>query len=551
MRFDVRQILTVALLGPLPFTAEAVGLGELRVLSALGERFHGEIPILNTSGPISQGCFHLTESSPGAIPEAPWLANAHVSVLTDPPRLKISTRKQVLDPVAQLAIYTGCGNYLTRHYVALLSPPKEPSAAEPTALRPPETLSTSLPPAASAPAPAPAPAKESSRSASRRASVAAMPGETASGMARRLYPRSEAAQKRFVSQMVALNPEWLTSTAGDEPLPEGVELNYPPPPSRRKKTERASSPVSNDRLVLSANEPLQLRLDVELPHVQPASSVSAPTGGEISARIYDVEQQIKAARVQIEALKGEYPAPPPAIRALIAELETRLVTIELNVARVDLANLEGEKKLAEAPAEAVPVLAKTEIPVDKKMTVEAPVASALPVEKAQSAEASGGTGGGTLVLGILGLGAALGVLLHRRRGKRNEGLLQTGAVAEEPDSQTSLEERRMPVSQTVLAASSELEHAISEDKTGGIHVVHDPEELEHPVEVADIMLIYGQTQEAMDVLRSFMEAHPGQSLRVAKRLLELYKQLGMKEEFEMLAVQTCSQYGLPLMSWNE
>lgn len=68
----------------------------------------------------------------------------------------------------------------------------------------------------------------------------------------------------------------------------------------------------------------------------------------------------------------------------------------------------------------------------------------------------------------------------------------------------------------------------------GPRPVDDPEELERPVEVADIMLAYGQTQSAIDVLKGFVDAHPAKSFKTAMRLLELYKQSGMQMEFEEL-----------------
>ena len=108
----------------LPFPAVAFGLGEFRVTSPLGERFRAEIPVQSPSSSTHAGCFHLSTTSPDAVDDTPWLSEVHIGLITDPARLVITSRKPVFDPVVQMAIYTGCGTYLTRHYIVLLSPPK-------------------------------------------------------------------------------------------------------------------------------------------------------------------------------------------------------------------------------------------------------------------------------------------------------------------------------------------------------------------------------------------------------------------------------------------
>ena len=107
----------------LPIPVGASGLGEIRAISPLGDRFRAEIPILNPSPSITAACFRLTQVSPDAIDDIPWLTNAQIAVLSAPPRLVISTRWQMVDPVIQLAIDSSCDAAPSRHYTALLSPP--------------------------------------------------------------------------------------------------------------------------------------------------------------------------------------------------------------------------------------------------------------------------------------------------------------------------------------------------------------------------------------------------------------------------------------------
>ena len=571
MRVSGHRLLTLAFCIALPFSANAAGLGELRVASALGERFRAEIPVVNATESMSQGCFHLATTAPEAIADAPWLDNAHVAFEANPPRLLISTRRPVFDPVVQLAIYTGCGTYLTRHFVALLSPPKDPVAGSPA-------LSREIRPAVATPPVQPAAGEGMPRRKVVSSARTALPGETASDMARRLHPRSKAAQKRFVDQMVALNPEWLSSSAGDELLPEGVDLKYPQPP-QRKKAERKVAPASataaepatkssatdtadkSDRLVLSPGEPL-------LPG--PAAELSpARVDAEISARISGVEQQIITARAQIKSLRDQYPSPPPAVQTLLADLEARLITVELNVARINLANLAGEKQPEPMPPPVAPVsVAATSSmdaqtnPVESEKAVEPPFVAPPAPTAVPVADAADGFDVGVLLLGVLGFGVGLGTLLYRRA--RGRGVpLNSQEDRETQGGQPQIQvvdtvfgggagNQRMPKPQMVSPKPALSEVPVGEPADSTPRpVVDDPEEIERPVEMADIMLAYGQTQSAIDVLKGFIDAHPARSFKTAMRLLELYKQANMRMEFEEFATQLSRQHGISPMRWHD
>ena len=343
MRASDHRLLILAFYLSLPFSADAAGLGELRVLSALGERFRAEIPVVNATASISQGCFHLATTAPEAISEAPWLDNnPHVAFEANPPRLLISTRRPMFDPVVQLAFYTGCGSYLTRHFVALLSPPKERVAGLPVVPR--ETRAAVSTPAADL-----------------------------------TYPQP-ARRKKAVSAVVA-------DTA----------------PTPAKAAEK------RDRLVLSPSEPLQ---------PQPAAGLSpALVGAEISARISGVEQHINVARAQIKSLRDEYPSPPPAVQALLAELEARLITVELNLARINLANLARDiKPEPTVPDSAMSVAAATGTanPVENGKAVEYQFAATPAPTVAPVADTANGFDVGVLLLGVMGFGIGLGTVLYRR-----------------------------------------------------------------------------------------------------------------------------------------
>ena len=237
----------------------------MRVTSQLGDRFHAEVPLLNPSSSVVPSCFNLTPRTTEAISDVPWLQGAQIALKSSPPRLVISTRRQVSDPIVQLAIYTGCGTYLTRHFTAMLSPPESLKSLPVVApMRTDASLTT--------PKTTPGKHVSGSQRATRNEGVRTkQAGETAADMARRLYPDDPRAQEVFVQRMDAFKPEWLVAEAREETRPVAAAPHAPAPPVRpvatarpkpkpvvisRKKTETKTD--STDRLVLMRAVPERL-----------------------------------------------------------------------------------------------------------------------------------------------------------------------------------------------------------------------------------------------------------------------------------------------------
>lgn len=539
----------------IPLTAAAAGLGDIHVTSLLGERFRAEIPLLNSTSAIVPGCFQLTTDSPDAIDELPWLNDVQIALLSAPPRLLISSRRQVADPVVQLAVHTGCGVFLTRHYTALLSP-REASNRPPVA--------GERPAVGRATSPRPILEKsggETSRSESGVAWRTAQAGETAVEMARRLYPRSRSAQKRFVRKMVALNPERLVSESGDEPLPEGVDLNYPAPvqpepvlPRRQTPSVAAVAPPATkagggDRLMLMpSDEPL------------PAAQALPPaTSEEIGNRLNDVEGQVRAMHGRLNALRVDYPTPPPAIQTVLVEIETRLLALELTVARIKLGELETVPK-AVTPATAEEPAAKV---VDAKASSVPiiPAASASsPIEPPAGAIPSPTLGAALAVLGLFGFG--LVAFLYRRAPRVRDTLVptvgeraRTHAFTQRPEVVEAPQRPLVDAAPVVVvpeAASTPVPDKMQEeiDTPKESQVFEDPAEVEQPIELADLMLIYGRLEGAIEVLTTFIETKPKESLLPSLRLLEIYQQANMHREFEQVAEQLSRRFNIERVRWD-
>ncbi|WP_303787442.1 FimV family protein [Azovibrio restrictus] len=98
--------------------ALALGLGEIRTASRLGEVLSAEFPVHLEQGQfVSAECFRLVD--PGH--DLPWLRQGGFSLQGKVLRLR--SFRPVTEPILQLAIHVGCGHDLRREYTLMLPPP--------------------------------------------------------------------------------------------------------------------------------------------------------------------------------------------------------------------------------------------------------------------------------------------------------------------------------------------------------------------------------------------------------------------------------------------
>lgn len=550
----------------IPFAAGATGLGEMRVTSHLGDRFHAEIPLLNPSSSVVPGCFNLTTRSTEAISDVPWLQGAQIALLSSPPRLVISTRRQVSDPIIQLAIYTGCGTYLTRHFTALLSPSESVKSLPVVAPMRTDASSTT---------PKTAPVKrvsDSQRTTRNEGVRTKQAGETAADMARRLYPQDQQAQEVFIRRMDALKPEWLVAEPGEETRPVVAEPREQTPPARpvvtvRPKAKSVVTPSkkaeakagSTDRLVLMpADEPSD---ELRGENIPPEKPESAGSSVGIGSRLVDVEHQIVTMRSQLDALRAEYPTPQPAIQTVLLEMESRLLAVELNVARVKLSTLATDESV-KAPAANAQANSANNEKVDPAPTppqTSPAMPPAVPLQAASKplpeAAESHSFGTGLVLLGIFGLG--LGAFLFRR-ARRVSTMLSQAGTAMSPANDLVHSARETPAQTTSAPEAGPVGEADEAQKVLNAMLPTRPsEEIRKeyldfsPIELANIMLSFGRAQGAVEVLQDFVRDNPNESLQPGLRLLEIYKQTDMRREFEQIAGQIAHRFNVERVHWNQ
>jgi Tfp pilus assembly protein FimV len=104
-------------------SAAALGLGELKVRSYLGQPLHATVALVGTTPNTTADCFSL-ESSTAAI--AP-LVRTKLSIEQSGSHavLHIRTPQAINDPIAQFVLVSDCEARLKRDYVILLDPPAQ------------------------------------------------------------------------------------------------------------------------------------------------------------------------------------------------------------------------------------------------------------------------------------------------------------------------------------------------------------------------------------------------------------------------------------------
>lgn len=71
------------------------------------------------------------------------------------------------------------------------------------------------------------------------------------------------------------------------------------------------------------------------------------------------------------------------------------------------------------------------------------------------------------------------------------------------------------------------------------------------LELAEIMLSFGRVQGAAQTLADYIDANPKQAVRPWLRLLEVYREAGMRDEFESLAHRLNKTFNIAVMAWEQ
>jgi pilus assembly protein FimV len=160
--------LTVALFLALPSVAQALGLGSLKVNSALNEPLNAEIDLTSASKKelksLNVGLAGRREFSDAGVNRAPFLTDIKFTIakrLDGRPFLQLTSEQPIREPFLHFLVQVEwAGGRIVREFTALIDPPYMLAGRAPEVTAPPASMPTPEPAPAleAAPAPTPAPA---------------------------------------------------------------------------------------------------------------------------------------------------------------------------------------------------------------------------------------------------------------------------------------------------------------------------------------------------------------------------------------------------------
>ncbi len=318
LRFPYKTWLLAIALVLMPWTVQAAGLGQLRILSAIGQPLVGEIELISVQkDELSTLTARL--ASPEAFRQAniqysPALIGVRLSIerrASGQPYIRVTSSRPVNEPFVDLLIeLSWAQGRLVREYTALIDPPEYQPGAAPT---PPVAVVPVVPPAAPqtqplAPAPqAAAPASPSAASPAPKAAPKAgakeygpvKRGDTLNKIAASVKPEGVTLEQTLVS-LYRTNPDAFIGNANR--LKTGRILRVP------EKEEIASTGQADavkEMRVQTANWNAYRQKLADAAGETPARESKSTASGKIATTVEDKAMPKEAPKDVVRLSKGE------------------------------------------------------------------------------------------------------------------------------------------------------------------------------------------------------------------------------------------------------
>jgi pilus assembly protein FimV len=561
MKTAVRRVLLMsALLSPTALYA--LGLGEIRLNSALNQPFDADIELVSAAQEDLSALRAALASSDTfvryGLDKPAYLSDFTFRVVRSGGRdvLKVTSPRPVTEPFVTLLVEANWPRgRLLREYTVLLDPPvfAPPSAgAEPAVAAPVAAAAPRPTPPRAEPAAAPAAAPSEPRPSRPAAAVSVEPGssyrvrpnDTLWGIASSAYPGGRADVNRAMVAIYQANPAAFGGNINV--LRAGSELRMP-----------SSGDVTAISASAAADEVArQYRLWREGATAAPEA---ASDGGRL--RLVTPEQGSAAPSTATATAAAPASGSPDQLQSRVQQLEAELAEARrlLEVRSAELATLQGGAVPAEPGVPAgEPLPAETTDSADA--AAEAPVAEAVP-EAAPTAPTEAEP---TLfdqlrqywwaLLGLLAAALGLAVLLRRRResssaeedleealGRHAEDLrsrVPTAAAKKEPS--IVVEERKSVEPSVAKVPDATRGPATFDDTLSG----EGPVSIEagDPLAEADFHMAYGLYDQAADLVQVALKREP-QRRDLKLKLLEIFFVWGNRDRFLEVARQMHASRG--------
>lgn len=513
------------LLAPVLFlgggAAHALGLGELRSNSYLGEPLKASIEVMSSGKePVDSSCFRLRQ--PAGDHDVPWLRRASLTLRKGPVNyLEIRADQPTNDPALQIGVVVSCGYEIQRDYTLLLSPRLDRGA---DSVKPPV-----------------APVSAYVVAGNTEAVPAAKP--------RRLAHRSE--------QVAPVEPSLGQRSRPQRQLPRVLP--------------------EGDRLVLmgpgSAGEPM-LKL----------AGALLSWGGDEGVSGREAQRELLRLEFRMLQVLNDQATSQLATAEKLREMESTLGELHRRAGefaqRVEQGGSNPGAVVGEAgrAAATLPPAPETRSdaaampPASPSVPVEARPA---PVVKAAEPWFTEMTFYGLLIGAVLGIGGWFGWRYYRSREpavdpaysrlppeliidpkRQDEGEFDTldfplgpvsvpGVTA--VDVHLDIDEPAAPVLAPPAVAKPSAD-GLSQFSVSNA-TVDEHFEVNPVMELAEIMLSFGRVKGAAQALQEYIDNNPQEALQPWIRLLDVYRLAGMRDEFEQLSLNLNKNFNVELQAW--
>jgi hypothetical protein len=186
-----------------------------------------------------------------------------------------------------------------------------------------------------------------------------------------------------------------------------------------------------------------------------------------------------------------------------------------------------------------------------------PIAAALPLAPETPAKPVVEEGGMEWTLGVAVLGGLTLLLIRRRAAVPARSVPSRRA---RPEVETAVAKPAVPpvpeappqAADDAGGADGLKRHTVPASEAAPPPAVDSVrEEVDHALDLAEVMLSYGRTTGAIQALKDYLYDHPETSVRPWLKLLDLHRQTGMREDFERAAETVHRHFNVKVPDWDE
>lgn len=508
-----------------PCFSQAAGLGEVTLLSRIGEPLRAEIPLLAGPGEsFDTACFSLV---PVRGADLPVITSAKTRLIRsgDSLRLTLTGSKPIAEPIFMIAVQAACGIDLQRDYVLMPQAPLMQADA-PEVMMPTALVATS-------------------KGRGKYREWTTRQGETLESIAEAQAPGNLAQQRRLLSAIKRANP----GIASEQLLAEGTVVRVPDRQQRiaAEKEENLETNAGENRPAPVAPPPkpkvAKARPPVALPSDKAGDRLLLGAADEV---IKPVEKRASAQGSLLE------------VEERMAKLENTIQQLNQEIDKMNAAlslaaqTIEAQQKLQQVQTQAAQLA-----PAQKPAVQTTSVLSSDKPESGNWLE---------LLLSALGGGAvAVGLASFLSRRKEHSAddeapLALAGGYRHEvqvrPPIAPQVTPSTPPTPPTLPPAAVEDSALLDSTRSGFSQaqvseVDLNPDDDNSVLELAEIMLSFGRLRGAADTLALHIEESSPDNIRPWSMLLDLYRRGDMREEFESLAAKMRPKFNVHIPSWEE